>query len=268
MATMGIITPIITMISKSDSELFMQRSLGDGEQDNRADKVPSANAVDGSSLLLIWLSPAFPVGAFAYSHGLETAIAQQLVHDRQSLSDWLADLLGHGSLRNDMILLALAWNSVSEDNRQTFDEMNDIAIALQPSAERRLETVMQGNAFVTAIAAAWPADKLATFIPKDNADTAYPAAVALASAAHEISLRDTLKAYGIAFIGNLISAAIRLGVIGQTDGQRVQATLLSSVESMAKQHVQARLDDLGAASWLSDLCAMQHETQRTRLFRS
>ncbi|MGH1419077.1 MAG: urease accessory protein UreF [Hyphomicrobiaceae bacterium] len=246
----------------------MQPNLQTSEHNNGIDRGQQNGAARGASLLLIWLSPSFPVGAFAYSHGLETAVAKELVHDRQSLTEWLDDLVRGGAPRNDMILMALAWDSVAREDHKAFDEMNDLAIALQPSSERKLETVAQGNAFMAAATAAWPAPKMDGFIGKRDIDMAYPMAVALASAAHGVARHDTLNAYGIAFVGNLISAAIRLGVIGQTDGQRIQATLLPLVATTARQLEFAGLDDLGGATWMSDLCAMQHEIQHTRLFRS
>ena len=60
--------------------------------------------------LLTWLSPAFPVGAFAWSAGLETAIAERRVSDATSLEDWIGGTLKHGGMRTDAIVLAHAWH--------------------------------------------------------------------------------------------------------------------------------------------------------------
>ena len=64
--------------------------------------------------LLAWFSPGFPVGAFAYSHGLEWAVERGWVRDRATLTEWLRDLLVHGAMRNDMILLAEASRATAE----------------------------------------------------------------------------------------------------------------------------------------------------------
>src|SRR3954468_24827636 len=99
--------------------------------------------------LLTWLSPAFPTGAYAYSHGLEWAVEAGDVSDEPSLRDWLSDILLHGSGRNDAILLRHA-------HRAGVDHpaLNELAVAIASSRERRSETLDQGTAFVAA-AASW-----------------------------------------------------------------------------------------------------------------
>ncbi|RYE73706.1 MAG: hypothetical protein EOP19_28995 [Hyphomicrobiales bacterium] len=62
--------------------------------------------------LLTWLSPAFPVGAFAWSAGLESAIADRTLTDSAALQNWLEGTLAHGGLKTDAILLAQAWKAV------------------------------------------------------------------------------------------------------------------------------------------------------------
>src|SRR3954451_15457566 len=104
--------------------------------------------------LSIWLSPAFPVGAFAYSHGLEWAVESGAVDDAATLRDWIGDLVTQGSARNDSILVAEAWRAARDPARLT--EVHELALALAPSRERLLESASQGAAFVTAIRTAWP----------------------------------------------------------------------------------------------------------------
>ena len=111
---------------------------------------------DVPAQLLVWLSPAFPVGAFAYSHGLEKAVEKGLIKDRPTLGAWLEDLIDHGSLRNDLILLAAAWRAATRQNAAELSEIAELAAAFQPSAERRLETITQGGSFLLQIDAAWP----------------------------------------------------------------------------------------------------------------
>jgi urease accessory protein len=216
--------------------------------------------------LLVWLSPAFPVGAFAYSHGLEWAFEAGDVADAASLQDWLADLVAHGSLRNDAILFAQAYRSAADPS--ALGAVAELALALASSAERRLETVTQGDAFVSAIAKTWPCatiDRLREVWPDA---VAYPVAVGVAAAGHEVALADALEAFALGFVANLVSAALRLGIVGQTDGQRVTAALIPAVRSLAEFAGRATLDDLGGAAFRSDLASLRHETQYTRLFRS
>ncbi len=223
---------------------------------------------DVPAQLLVWLSPAFPVGAFAYSHGLEKAAEKRIVTDRASLGAWLEDLIALGSLRNDLIVLAAAWRAASVQSATDLASVAELAAALQPSAERRLETITQGGSFLMQIDAAWPCAAVGLLRAAYAGDTAYPVAVGVAAAGHNLPLAPTLLGYGMAFVGNLISASIRLSVIGQTDGQRLTAALLPALQDAATQAATSTLDDIGSATFAADLASMQHETQYTRLFRS
>lgn len=218
--------------------------------------------------LIVWLSPSFPVGAFAYSHGLELAADRGWVRNRDDLSAWIADLIACGSLRNDLILLSAAWRAATASATTTLGEINNLALALQPSAERRLEAVTQGNAFFATLGAAWSTPSLASLAAAFDGDIAYPVAVGAGTAAHEMTLASVLHAYAIAFVSNLVSAAIRLSIVGQTDAQRVIAAAMPALEDAATFAVDASLDDLGSATFRSDLASLAHETQYSRLFRS
>jgi urease accessory protein len=218
--------------------------------------------------LLVWLSPSFPVGAFAYRHGLELAAERGWVRDCDGLAAWLSDLATVGSLRNDLILVAAAWRAAAAGDLAALASANSLALALQPSAERRLETVTQGNAFMSTLLAAWPADKLQDVASAMPGDIAYPGAGGAGPAAHAIALDGVLHGFATAFLTNLVSAAIRLSVVGQTDGQRVIASLMPAIAEAAAGASTATLDDLGSATLRSDVASLAHEIQYSRLFRS
>ena len=248
---------------------------------------PATSASQQRRLLQIWLSPSFPVGAYAYSHGLERAVEAGFVTSRATLRDWIGDLFAHGSIRNDLILLAAVWRAVCDAQWAELRDIAELAAALQPSAERRLESLTHGGSFLLAIDAAWPvqrqwgqtpfelwgtsAERGLTPLspaPMPPREVAYPVAVAFAAAGHGIDLDPLLEAYAVAFVGNLASAAIRLSVIGQTDAQRLQAELTSVIDTATAHAAAATLADLGSSTFSADLCSMEHETQYTRLFRS
>jgi urease accessory protein len=209
--------------------------------------------------LMTWLSPAYPVGAFSYSHGLEQAVEAGRIHDRATLSDWIEDCLRHGAGRSDAILAAHAWRSEDESGRA---ELAELAMALQPARERLLESQAQGAAFQLVTSAVWPAG------PIDAAPLPYPVAIGIAARAHDVALDDLLEAWLWAFAANLVSAGVRLVPLGQTDGQRVQAALMPVVIDVAREAATRGLDDIGGCAFLADIAAMRHETQHVRLFRS
>ncbi|MEQ1954573.1 urease accessory protein UreF [Mesorhizobium sp. CN2-181] len=220
-------------------------------------------AAGGKALLklLFWLSPAFPVGSFSYSHGLERAVEDGLVADADDLSDWLETLLRRGSGWNDAVLFAEAWRSARASGN--LREVTDLAAALAGSRERHMESTLQGAAFLKA-AEAWPAASLST-LPDD---CAYCVAVGAMAGAHGVPLGDALGAFLQAFATNLVQAGIRLGVTGQQGAVALIAGLESTVLDVAACAENSSLDDLGACAVISDIAAMRHETQYSRLFRS
>ena len=216
--------------------------------------------------LMLWLSPAFPVGSFAYSQGLEWAVEAGDVKDARSLGGWLVDLLSFGAPRADAILFAEGFRNAEAEDWGALAETNELAIALATSAERRLETTAQGAAFVAAARAAWDCAPLRALAEAER--VAYPAAVAAAAAGHALPLEASLQAFVLAQVAAAVSAVVRLGPIGQTDGQKVQATLIPRIRALAREAAGSTLADLGACAFRADIAAMRHETQYSRLFRS
>jgi len=229
----------------------------------------SANPASSGDLpLLLWLSPAFPVGSYAYSHGLEWAVEAGDIHDAATLTGWLDDLLHSGAARSDAVLFACAFRATQANDWRRLGETSELAVALCGSDERRLEATAQGGAFLTAMRAAWSRPAFGRW-PLDAAEPiAYCVAVAFAAAAHELKLETSLPAFTLGFFANLVSAAIRLGAIGQTDGQRILAHMTPAVRRRVLPLMEATLDDLGSCAIRSEIGAMKHETQYSRLFRS
>lgn len=218
--------------------------------------------------LQIWLSPTFPIGSFAYSHGLEWAVGTGRIECRTSAEAWLCDLIGHGAMRNDAILLTLAWRAMATGGAGELADLNALALAMAGSRERHLETTLQGNAFVRTVLAAWGDDRLAHLRTMSRCDVAYPIAVGSAAAARDIALPAVLRAFLTGTMLNFVSALVRLSVIGQTDGQHIIAALVPAISEAAARTEDSTLDDLGGAVFISDIAAIAHETQETRLFRS
>ncbi|WP_297582536.1 urease accessory protein UreF [Roseibium sp.] len=225
--------------------------------------------------LLAFLSPAFPIGAFTYSHGLEQVIDQGGISNAADLENWLADILQFGAGRSDAILLKETYREALAGNADTVQELRELGLALQPSKERHLETSAQGTAFIEAITNSWKPDTLSKagrlfdrVAEADQDPWPYPVALGLVSAAHDIPEEAVLTSFLHAFAANIISVAVRAVPLGQSDGQKVLAALEPMIFEVSSRAREAGLDDLGTSTFLADIASMAHETQYSRLFRS
>lgn len=218
--------------------------------------------------LMAWLSPAYPVGAFSYSSGIEWAVEAGDITDAQTLRAWLAVMLGDGGGFCDAVFFVHAHRATAADDGKALRAAAELAATFAPSKERHLETTAQGNAFVEATRAAWPTSSLDALKAAWDGPVAYPVAVAVAAAGHGIAVEPALAAYLQAVAANWVSAGVRLIPLGQSDGQRVLAALEPIVAATLTRALATTLDDVASAAFRADIASARHETQYTRLFRS
>ena len=218
--------------------------------------------------LMIWLSPAYPVGAFAYSSGIEWAVEAGDITSAATLRAWLEVLLTRGSGMNDGIFFSQMHRAVTGGDDAGIVAIAELAAAFAPSRERYEETTKLGRAFVEVTNVAWPCAALVKLQELWKGPVAYPIAVAAACAGHGIPLAAGLHAFLTATVSNWISAGVRLIPLGHTDSQRLLSALEPAIAATALRALAATLDDLGSATFRADLAGIKHETQYTRLFRS
>lgn len=218
--------------------------------------------------LLAWLSPGYPVGAYTYSHGLEQAVEAGLIPDADAARDWIADILELGAGGSDAVFLVHAHGAAAAGDGARLRAVCELAAAFAATRELALESHAQGLAFLDITGAAWDTPALELLRDCWSGPYAYPVAVGCAAAGHGVALDDALIAYLHGFAANLVSAAVRLVPLGQTDGQRITASLGGTVADVARRAVDTDLDAVATAALRLDICSMQHETQHTRLFRS
>lgn len=214
--------------------------------------------------LLSWLSPSYPVGSFSYSHGIEQAVEDGVIRTASDASRWIADLLEFGAGRIDGAALADACRAFPDMAR--LQDIAELAVALSPSRELRLEATAQGNAFWKICTDVWPVPGLeAARLPFD---VTHAVAFGWFAAGHAIPLAPAMTGYFHAFAANLVSATVRLVPLGQTDGQRCMLALEDPVARVAEDCLDLKIDGVRTSTIASDIASMRHETQRTRLFRS
>jgi len=210
--------------------------------------------------LMSWLSPVFPTGGYAYSAALEQAVANGAVADTATLEAWLKALLAAGPQWNDAVFYAESWRQAKIP--ENLAATAELARAMTGSAERHRETVDQGTGFLEA-AAYWFDDGA---LPPRG--TPLCVAVGAACGRDTIPLAEGLAAFLHAFVANQLQVAIRLSVTGQRGAAALLAALEPTIAETANRAASSTLDDLGSATVLADIAAMQHETLEPRLFLS
>ncbi len=218
--------------------------------------------------LLAWLSPGYPVGAYTYSHGLEQAIEAGYVGDAGSVREWIGDIVSFGGGFSDTVFLAEAYRASTRRDKLRLKDVAEIASVFVASRELALETRAQGAAFLEITERVWGTPSFDLLRSAWSGAVAYPVAVGCAAGGHGIALMDVANGYLHAFAANLVSAAVRLVPLGQTDGQRILASLEKDIEDSVKLALATDVENVSSSTLVVDICSMKHETQHTRLFRS
>jgi urease accessory protein len=218
--------------------------------------------------LMAWMSPAYPIGAFSYSAGIEWAVEAGDVSDATTLREWLAVMIGEGAGFADAVLFCRAHDAITAHDDAALRAVAELAAALVASKERLLETTAQGRAFLETTQAAWPTPALVRLQAVWNGPIALPVAAGAACAGHAVACDVAVRAFLQALTANWISAGVRLIPLGQTDGQRILAALEDTVAATTARALETPLDEFGTCAFRTDIAGMKHETQYTRLFRS
>ena len=219
--------------------------------------VRTAMPTDQSILTLSqWISPSYPVGSFTYSHGLEALVNLRWLGNAENLYEWLSNILQSGAARTDALFLAAAYNCSSDE---ALIEMNMKARALASSQERLLEMDELGKAFKSITEAVWPIE---------IGELVYPIAIGFCANAEGIEITLTACLYLQAYVSNLVSAAQRLMPLGQTEAQKIIKTLSPICLQLADETRDGNLDNIYSSVFISDIAAMKHETQVSRIFKT
>ncbi len=213
--------------------------------------------IDAKFLTLTqWLSPSFPVGAFAYSHGLEQAIRSHWIENGEDLREWLDTLIRHGSGRSDAIWIRLAWACKDMSDVQ---ELNAQCRAFAPALERQREAERQGAAFSNVASHVWGLKLPMLQLPIN---------LGFAARQEGLDIEAVIALYLQSFLSNLTAAAQRLMPMGQTEGQSILAQLNAACIEVAADSRDMGIEDISSTAFLSDIAAMQHETLQPRIFQS
>jgi urease accessory protein len=222
--------------------------------------------------LMTWMSPMWPLGAFAHSSGLEWAVEAGHVTDRETTRQWIADLIGHGPVHNDMVLFVHGWRAITRGAPERLAELAELSLATQTGLERRVEATAQGAAFRKIAISTSGKTAFDPIAHITDDELTYPIVVACLTAARAIPLRQALTAFAHGVVANLVSAAQRLVPLGQTDGQLVlhelRPVIMEAITDLEQLPEGDPFDQIGGATLVAEIGCMAHETQYTRLFRT
>jgi len=218
-----------------------------------------------------WLSPAFPIGSYSYSHGIEWAVEAQQIQDRKSLVDWLEADLCYGSVRNEAIFFRHAWSAAIDEDHERLFGIAELAAAFRGTSEFAVESSQQATACLRTLRVVWPdrlLDQLSYTLRERGISPSLSVVLGARSARQGIASSLALAAFLQSYIANLVTAGVRLIPLGQTDGQLAVAELEETLIAATEDLSECTIDDLGSAAFMVELASMSHETQYTRLFRS
>ena len=218
--------------------------------------------------LLTWFSPSYPVGSYAYSHGLEYATENGNIKNVKELRLWISDFLNFGTGYNDGILISCLYDAVFKNNTEKIKEICTIIKAFKPTKEISLEASQQGISFAHVVSSTINSKKFDNFMSIIDDNISYPSVVAGAGAICNINKLDLIHAYLHAFISNILSAALRLISIGQTESQILLIKLKKEVSMLINKIENKNINDLGSSIFIGEWLSASHQNQYSRLFRS
>jgi urease accessory protein len=215
--------------------------------------------------LLHLASPALPIGTFAYSHGLESAVLLGFIEGADDTQTWIAGLLRQSLRTWDMPILVRMYGAFAAGEERAARIWNRRLMASRPSAELAEEDRQLGQALARVLihlgvagAGEWHGDP----------DVTYEAMFALASVKYEVPIDSALSAYAFAWCEMLVGAATKLVPLGQTQSQQILGRLTETIDSAVGHGLSLADDDLSAFAPMHTMASALHESQYSRLFRS
>ena len=218
--------------------------------------------------LQTWFSPSYPIGAYSYSHGLESAFHGGLINNGDDGIEWIGDIIRFGNGFGDAVFMQHSYAAAKSGNISQLIDICQLAIAYCGTAELRLESHSQGKAFIDILQKVEPSQILKSLQELWLGPYPYCVVAGAICGECEIDVRLALNAYLHGVLANLSSALVRLIPLGQTDGQRIIVALEETVEQAVERALETSIENLTTSTPMVEITSMRHETQYSRLFRS
>ena len=204
---------------------------------------------DPHQILQVWFSSSFPIGSYAYSHGLEALIDDKKIKNKDDVKEFLDALLFYGTLRNDYIFMKSIYKG---------DEINQLILASASSKERQIEMIDMGNSFRKIMKDSWELS-----LPKN---TSFIYCLAKAGLHFDIKFDDLIKFYLQSFISNLINVCVKHIPMSQKDGQTLNVIYINQIQEFLTHADKLTLKDIGTTFFIGDIFAIKHENLDSRIY--
>ena len=204
---------------------------------------------DPHQILQVWFSSSFPIGSYAYSHGLEALIDDKKIKNNNDVKEFLDALLFYGTLRNDYIFIKSIYKG---------DEINQLILASASSKERQIEMIDMGNSFRKIMKDSWELS-----LPEN---TSFIYCLAKAGLHFNIKFDDLIKFYLQSFISNLINVCVKHIPMSQKDGQSLNVIFINQIQEFLSHSDKLNLKDIGTTFFIGDIFAIKHEYLDSRIY--
>ena len=204
---------------------------------------------DPHQILQVWFSSSFPIGSYAYSHGLEALIDEKKIKNNNDIKEFLDALLFYGTLRNDYIFMKSIYKG---------DEINQLILASASSKERQIEMIDMGNSFRKIMKDSWELS-----LPEN---TSFIYCLAKAGLHFNIKFDDLIKFYLQSFISNLINVCVKHIPMSQKDGQSLNVIFINQIQEFLTHSDKLTLNDIGTTFFIGDIYAIKHENLDSRIY--
>lgn len=210
-------------------------------------------------------SAALPVGAFAYSQGLESAVELGWIRDPAQAQQWIGGLLEHTLCRLEVPLLVRLMAAFAKADAAAAEHWSGLLLALRDTAELRAQERALGTAWAALLVDLGVAEAAPWAVrPQRTALALY----ALGMAHYGIAVHDAAHALLWAWLEAQASAALRAVPLGHAAAQRLVHALAPDIPAAVARGLALADQDIGAGSPALSIASSRHETQYSRLFRS
>ena len=215
------------------------------------------------------ISPTLPIGSFTYSQGMEWAHEFSWMNGAEGVEQWVASVMHDGMLYFDLPLLIRLYKALENNNAKEFYYYSNLTMAGRETHELRLEEKQRARALLVVLEKL-PGTKEWEFLEhwRDALEDSQIACFAMACFYWKIPLEDAMRGYLWSWLENMISVAVKLIPLGQSDGQNILYSLSSEIDALCERAILILDADIGASNPALAIASSQHETQYCRLFRT